>query len=249
MDLELHDPNMDLLDEGVFETYIRSLQSRKFDASLMSMPSSSFSPGPGELSSGCYPLRGIGDNDIYGLPGLSLEQKEIARVGTILALRGASVAELCLKLGLPWICFTPMLKEGHPSVLLLPEWKAIIAKETVKMVNIVQGELGLPTQKGTAIWGTASLHDLPEVCDHPYHPSMFPPAMNRELAFRLLMTAGLKGASRTCTSQLVRSGYWANSLVRSNVRVSDDEYPYSFQAPPRAFDIKVTRAIHARLVH
>ena len=84
---------------------------------------------------------------------------------------------------------------------------------------------------------------------------MYPRKMNRELAFRLLMAAGLKRAKVKDAAKMVRVGKWSNSLVRVGDRV-DDDMPDLIEPPNlteaamiKDLDIKVTRANHARPVH
>ena len=62
---------------------------------------------------------------IFGLPNLTVPQKEKVKVGTLLAHRMADVAEICNRKGLPWILETPLIRVGHPSVLKLPRWLKI----------------------------------------------------------------------------------------------------------------------------
>ncbi len=96
----------------------------------MSMPCSTFSSGR-TGDGGPVPLRGTSGADMYGLPGLSLKDKEKVRVGTILALRGAALAKECLAKDIPWLAETPQFKEGEPSLLRLPEWADIIDRADV----------------------------------------------------------------------------------------------------------------------
>ena len=84
----------------------------------MSMPCSTFCSGRTGYA-GPEPLRGTSGVDVYGLPGLSLKDKEKARGGTILALRGASLAWECLAQDIPWLAETPQFKDGAPSLLRL----------------------------------------------------------------------------------------------------------------------------------
>ena len=70
----------------------------------------------------------------------------------------------------------------------------------------------------------------------------YPGLMNRELAFRLLMAAGMRRASTCATTHLVRAGYWSNPLV--HVSTTHDEQTQAVQ--PHAFEIKVSKVNHAR---
>ena len=111
MDTELDEPSMDLLDESTFEEYTGAMQSKKFHASVSAMPCSSFSAGRNFYDGGPQPLRGYGPVDIYGLPGLTLHDKETVRIGSLLALRGSTMAKICNTLGVPWVAETPELRD------------------------------------------------------------------------------------------------------------------------------------------
>ena len=298
VDVELDAHLMDLLDEAIFDTYTADLGDLKYDAALMSMPCATFSSGRASDDGGPIPLRGASAQDIYGLPGLSLRDKEATRIGTILALRGATVAKLCCERGLPWIGETPEMKEGQPSVLRLPEWQAILVATDVRRKTIVQCELGSVARKATELWGTVSLEGLPTSCSHPSkswtvpwsgqsywspHPwlrgtqlaipseewdaemlrprmpwgnyvtkvaAMYSGLMNRELAFRLLMAAGLRRAAFRSSRILVRTGYWSNALIRTDAvrRASLSSPSLASQLGAQKFGIKVTRANQARPV-
>ena len=259
IDIELDEPLMDVLDEAIFDTHLSDIKARKYDAALMAMPCSTFSRSRDVCDGGPKPLRGCGEVDIYGLPNLSISDKDKVRTGTILALRGEVVARTCTGMDIPWIAETPEHKVGKPSVLLLPEWSDTLKDVRVDRKTIVQCELGAIAKKATELWGTASLNDLPELCTHasqfwtiPWsgrsywsaHPwlrgnqlaissdlwtadslrtcepsgpyisrsaAMYPRKMNRELAFRLLMAAGLKRAKVKEAAKMVRVSKWSNS--------------------------------------
>ena len=115
VDTELDEPLMDLLDEAIFSIYIMAITNKKYQAVMMSMPCSSFSSSRSFDDGGPRPLRGVSPTDIYGLPDLSIADKETVRVGTILVLRGAAVAKLCVETGIPWIAETPRPKAGRPA--------------------------------------------------------------------------------------------------------------------------------------
>ena len=72
-------------------------------------------------------LANLGHPDIYGLPKLRPEQKELAKMGTLLALRARDSAEACVGRNIPIIAETPKLGQGHPSVFKIPEWIQLIA--------------------------------------------------------------------------------------------------------------------------
>ena len=168
VDTELDEPLMDLLDEAIFDIYMKAIANKKYQAVMMSMPCSSFSSSRSFDDGGPRPLRGISPTDIYGLPDLTLADKETVRAGTILALRGAAMARLCVEIGVPWLAETPIAKEGQPSILLLPEWIAVNSLDGVRSTNIVQCGFGAPYRKGTTLWGTVGMDGLPTECNHEY---------------------------------------------------------------------------------
>ena len=110
--------------------------------------------------------------DIYGLPGLTLHDKETVRISSLLALRGSTLAKVCNTLGVPLIAETPELRDGQPSVIRLPEWWEIYMAPATRRRNIVQCELGAGARKTSELWGTVCLDGLPEVCTHPSHPGL-----------------------------------------------------------------------------
>ena len=76
----------------------------------MAPPCETFSPArlrlPGETYGPCA-LRGHKKPELYGLPDLSIEDKETCRKGTLLAVRPAAVAGEFSILQLPWILENP----------------------------------------------------------------------------------------------------------------------------------------------
>ena len=112
------------------DMYLTEIRSKKFDAALVSMPCSMYSGGR-TGDGGPAPLRGSVGKDIYGLPGLSIKDKEKVRAGTILALRGADLAKECSVQDIPWLAETPKFSEDSPSLLRLPEWANIYGRSDV----------------------------------------------------------------------------------------------------------------------
>jgi len=301
VDTELDEPGMDLLDESNFERYMAMVRNREFDAALMAMPCSTFSGGRIVGDGGPPPLRGCSERDIYGLPNLSLADKEKVRIGTVLALRGAALAKECNAMGIPWLAETPRQVEDKPSVLKLPEWRDIYQLQTTRKRCMVQCACGAESVKATELWGTTQVEDLPAACQHPArswtvpwsgeaywapHPrlkgtqlaipsedwdpdmllprmpggsfvskaaALYPPMLNHEIAFRLLMKAGL---DRHGAAMFRRQGFWANSLVRvpevrpTGQQLSGDgaakdlELQVSLANRPRLHSVKVVSPPH-----
>ena len=126
LDIE-RDESHDIADQLVWDSVLDSLRSGFYHGVLMSPPCSTFSCSRSRVG-GPPPLRGEAAPAIYGLPGLKPSQKELVRIGTLLALRSAEAAELCNGLGIPWILETPKLRLKQPSVLKLPEWRSLLER-------------------------------------------------------------------------------------------------------------------------
>ena len=230
---------MDLLDQDAVDHWCEQLCNYAFQAVLMAMPCRTFSGLRGIDETGPQPLRGIHGRDVYGLPNLSIKDREEVKEGNVHALIGVRVALLCKQLGIPWIAETPRYKEGYPSLLRLPEWASIWKDPSTIKATVWQCGLGSTVAKPTELWGSVSLDGLPTRCSHqkqlwivPWsgerymsaHPILkgkqlaisadlfseamlmdappagpypsqeaahYPMPMNEQLAFRLLICAGL----------------------------------------------------------
>ena len=234
VDTRLDLPDMDLLDEAIFQLYLKALTSGRYHAVFGQVPNSTFSGGDNGKGGCQRRLRGIGPRDIYGLSSLDVADKEKVRIATILALRCESLAPLCNELSLPWLSCIPMPLVNEPSVLLLPEWRNLYDAPTTSKTTVEQCEVGAVAGKLTTVWGTTHVDDLPITCSRP--------TLNRELAFRLLMKAGLRRATLSSPAHMVRSGYWSNSLVRAS-SVPTGSVPGKVA---KRFGLSVTRVNYAR---
>ena len=146
----VHDnPRMHLLDEAIFDTYLNDLRSKKVHAVMASMPCSTFAGSQSQSDCRHRHLRGTSPTCIFGLSNLPLKDKEITRIGTILALRGATVTALCNDLSVPWLAETPQLEVGQPSILLLPQWQEICSQVGTHSKTVMQCELGATSAKTT----------------------------------------------------------------------------------------------------
>ena len=114
----------DLADHHVWEDIIVAIQSGFYDGIFMSPPCSTFSAARG-YPGGPPPLRGPEPPDIYGLPNLDVASKDKVRQGTLHALRAAHAARTADAAGIPWAIESPRIRQGRPSVFVLPEWLAL----------------------------------------------------------------------------------------------------------------------------
>ena len=170
IDIERHSSH-DLSDQAIWEDVVCSLGSGYYDAVLLSPPCSTFSCSRSQAG-GPKPLRGDTAPAIYGLPDLAPKDKEAVRMGTLLAARAAEAADICMRVGLPWILETPRMRHLQPSVLKLPEWTRILALAGVQVTNTDQCQFNdhpvrheaLVFKKSTALASNFSLAGLERKC-------------------------------------------------------------------------------------
>ena len=115
---------------------------------------------------GPSPLRGPEAPDIYGLPGLSPDDKEKVRLGTACALRALAMAMILHEAGKPWWIETPMPRDGHPSVFKLPEYIDFFDKAGINIQVTAQCNYGSDFKKMTAFASNIAL-GLKAQCWHP----------------------------------------------------------------------------------
>ena len=82
----------------------------------MSPPCSTF--GCRRNDGGPPPLRGISKFEIYGFSNLHPDDAEKVKLGTLLALRSAEVAKLCLSLSVPWLVEQPLDQTNRPHMFM-----------------------------------------------------------------------------------------------------------------------------------
>ena len=166
VDTVLDGDNMDLMDQHVFETHLKRISDRKAQGLVEAMPCSSFSFARSDDDGGPRPLRGPELPELLGFDYLDPGEKDIVKVGTTLAHRGSTAANLCLSLGVPWVAETPYPRPGAPSLTKLPSWKAILESPGVEQQKVAQCELGGDTTKHTLLWGTVDFNGMPDECKH-----------------------------------------------------------------------------------
>ena len=165
----------DLADQHIWDDVVRLAKPGRFDGFLMSPPCLTYSivmSKPG----GPPPLRGESPPEIFGFSHLNAKEREQVRLGTLIAERGADIADLAdNELDLtPWIAETPKVRRGHPSVFKLPRWLQIRLRRTTRQADLDQCEYGdspprpdeLVFKKGTSILGNLPLHGVHRLCSH-----------------------------------------------------------------------------------
>ena len=62
----------------------------------------------------------------YGRADLVGQDEKDVRLGTLLSLRAARAASLCLQVSVPWLLEQPWSEEGETSMLNLDEWRDVL---------------------------------------------------------------------------------------------------------------------------
>ena len=102
----------DLADEGVWETIRQNMDDRKYSGAGGGPPCSSFSATRTGEGNSPKPLRGEWPPELFGLPGLDQKDKEMVRLGTLLAHRMAEACKTMIGMDLPCWAETPAHKRG-----------------------------------------------------------------------------------------------------------------------------------------
>ena len=90
---------------------------------------------------------------MYGLKHLTGEDKQKAREGNILALRGHDTAMHAHTNNKPWLLEQPHERKDKTSMFKLDEYKALIAAEGVYRYTFAQCRFGAPAEKLTDLLG------------------------------------------------------------------------------------------------
>ena len=160
----------DLLDDHKHKQILQDIEGDVYAGGMLSPPCDSFSgarrndegdiQGPGPLRDETGPGR-------YGKPGITPEEKERVKIGTLLALRARDYLLAFKRKGLPVILEQPKVADGRPSMMKLDEFAEILKDENCKTTEIVQCEMGAITTKPTFLMGFNVCFDrFPTKCTH-----------------------------------------------------------------------------------
>ena len=167
----VNDPHaQNLVDEGVFQDLMLKITSGTFEGLLMGPPCETFSVARCEDDGGPKPLREAWGKGLYGKSDLSREEKEQARVGTLLAFRALFAFKAAIDQGIPAVHEHPLEQPDQVSVYHFPEWQEVLRRPGVRRFDIVQCHLGaLSVKPTTLITWLVELDHLPTTCKHPRH--------------------------------------------------------------------------------
>ena len=122
----------DLLDQVTWDKIIKNIRGGNYEGGYAAPPCFTFALSRGLGSSaggpGPRPIRGEHPPEIYGLPGLTMEEKTKVREGTACALRAVEMAWEMEAQGLPWAIESRDMRSGHPHVFKLPEMEELRSK-------------------------------------------------------------------------------------------------------------------------
>ena len=159
----------DLADDATYQLLKQRISQGEFDGGLLGPPCHTVSNARRDSDGGPRPLRLSGDRDIYGRPGLSPEEKEDVRMGTLLALRAADTFMIFYELGKPVILEQPSRPEHGDaiSMLNLPEFKRILKLGGVQHSKVAQCNYGAASEKPTSLMHfMVSFGDALSSCRH-----------------------------------------------------------------------------------
>ena len=137
----------------------------------MAPPCSTFSGARKAERHGPGPLRDPHPPGLYGRTGLSPEDQERVKIGTLCAFRCVSVVKVLAERSsiigriIPWTWETPARRQGKPSIFNLPEVAALDSLPGVTTIEIDQCRWGARTTKPTEFKGTLNMDAF--TCDHP----------------------------------------------------------------------------------
>ena len=180
---DVHDIAEDLVAEGV----VRSVLAKTYSGVVISPPHGTFAGAGDGPGAGHRTLRGAEPPDLYGVPGLTPEEKEATRLETLLAMRAVLVAGACADIGVPWSLRCPAAKPGLPSMLNLPEVKALLERPGATDATIMQHRLGAPTPEPVTFRGTVRFEGPPA--------GSGPQELNRIVVDGLIAAAGAASAA------------------------------------------------------
>ena len=162
----------DLLCDLTWQRFLGCLKKRFYNAGIYMPPCDTFCGG--RRGDGPSPLRSHSGPGRYGLPGLTMANKEKVRTGSLLAIRTAEALMVHLALGIPFIYETPWpIREGAVNMTTLDEFQHIIATPGVRVKRVDQCRRGAITRKPTLLIlflisdSNGQVTDESVLCNHP----------------------------------------------------------------------------------
>eukprot|EP00435_Cladocopium_sp_Y103_P030056 s3225_g7.t1 len=161
--------DQDLTNDAIWQRVLADIKAGKYDGMLAGPPCNSFTNARKHDGEGPGPLRGAHGDERYGLQGLSEEDKQKVRVGTLLALRTSEAATELLCQEKPSIIEQPRWKQDGNSVSMfnLDEFQELLQRPHVRHADLVQCEYGARTTKPTTLMlAMIGTDELRNECTH-----------------------------------------------------------------------------------
>lgn len=172
MDIE-YNPEHDLLDQDFWESLEPDLEN--YDGFLLSPPCSTFTPARSSGGRGPKPLRGTQGRDRYGLKGLTVEDKNKVKEGTLLSLRANKTARHAHYASKPWILEQPHWREEATSMFMLDEFQELMEQDGVYVHTFDQCRYQVEFEKKTDL--LTNIEEMPDFevkCNHPKRTWVIP---------------------------------------------------------------------------
>jgi hypothetical protein len=159
-------PLFDLTDDATWDPLVARVRAGEFAAAFASPPCTTCSKLR-NIPGGPPPLRGASGACRYGLPGLSIPNKELVRKHNIIFVRVAQLLRVLVQLNCPWIFENPAQVVKEVSVLNLDEYRDILALPGVLHTIGVQCTFGALSSKPT-YWMhfRVDMASMPVACPH-----------------------------------------------------------------------------------
>ena len=162
----------DLLDDLVFSKFLARIKGGEFAAGFVATPCEIFSAVRSrQHGETCGPvaLRAARGKERYGFDGLSAEDRELCKRGTLLAQRSADVIKTFSNLKIPWALESPWrFDRDSPFVFWLDELVDIQSSYSPVWCRTDQCRDGADCIKPTAIWSSIpAVRSFGKLCDHP----------------------------------------------------------------------------------
>ncbi len=154
-----------------------------YDAFLLSPPCSTFTPARSSGGRGPKPLRGTKGRDRYGLRGLSVEDKNKVKEGTLLALRANKTARHAHSASKPWLLEQPHWRDESTSMFMLDEFQELMKQDGVFVHTFDQCRYQVEFEKKTDL--LTNISEMPEFevrCNHPKRTWVIPWSGERTFA-------------------------------------------------------------------